>query len=54
MVNSSKEGLTDTEPEPTALKLRDGPHVRDDDIHIPDFEFPTKDKYDFDNPIVGF
>jgi hypothetical protein len=36
------------------LKVREGPHLQDKDQKIPDFEFPSKDKLEYENNIIGF
>jgi hypothetical protein len=36
------------------VTFRDGPHVKDTAILVPDFEFPTKDKLCYENHIIGF
>ena len=36
------------------LKFKDGPHLLDHYTKYPDFEYPSKDKLDFENHIIGF
>jgi hypothetical protein len=54
IVAQNKASLTDTDRGVGVLKLRDGPHLFDDDIRVPDYQFPAQDKLDYSNPIVGF